>query len=105
MLNLLTNYNSIINMIFQHIMVVLPHLVSVHTMVSKPKVENSPPQSLTISLLILHKAGWCHSVFEFKTMCRLLLMWTPSLTCLDRQSMNLPVTVAENTTIYLLFNY
>ena len=46
-------------MIFQHIMVVLPHLVSVHTQVAKPKVENSPPQSLKISLPIFHKAGWC----------------------------------------------
>ena len=48
-------------------MVVLPHLVLVHIQIAKPKVENSPPQSLTISLLILHKAGWCQSDLEFKT--------------------------------------
>ena len=73
-----------------------PWWISVQIHIAKPIVENSPPQSITVSLLILQKAGWCHSDFEFNTMCWLLLMWMPLLTCLDRQSLNLPVTVAES---------
>ena len=52
--------------------------------------------SLIISFWTLQSCGWCHSLLEFKTVLSLLLMYTPSLTCLERQSLNTPVVLALN---------
>ena len=46
------------------------------------------------SLCICHNAGWCHSVLLFNTGILHLLIKTASLTCLVRQSLELPVTLA-----------
>ena len=53
-----------------------------------------PSHSLDNSLLTFQSAGWCHSALLFKTSCPHLLMCTPSDTCLDRQSLKLPMTSA-----------
>ena len=44
------------------------------------------PHSLIISLITLYIGGWNHSVLLLSKGCVLLLMPTPSLTCLDIQS-------------------
>ena len=51
-------------------------------------------QPLKISFWILYNAGWCHSVLLFMIGTGHLLIRTASLTCLVRQSLDLPVTLA-----------
>ena len=49
-----------------------------------------------ISFWTLKSGGWCHSVLLFITGTEHLLICTASLTCLVRQSLLLPVTLAVN---------
>ena len=51
-------------------------------------------QPLYISLWILNRAGWCHSVLLFIMGTLHLLISTASLTCLVKQSLAVPVTLA-----------
>ena len=57
---------------------------------SHPMSNSLAPQSLVNSFLTLHKGGWCHSDLEFSTSFLHLLMYTPSATCLDKQSLKAP---------------
>ena len=50
------------------------------------------------SELILHRAGWCHSLFVFITACSHLLISTPSSSCLLRQSLHVAITSAFYST-------
>ena len=56
------------------------------------------PHSLIISFITLNIGGWNHSVLLLSKGCVLLLMLTPSLICLDIQSLLVCVTLAPNFT-------
>ena len=58
-----------------------------------------PPLKFLAASLSLHSAGWCHFFYDFelRTVSGLLLIWTPSLTCLVRQCLKDAVTLAEQS--------
>ena len=77
----------------QHI--VLRLIITSYSVFATPILCHTPTTQLLFnSLWICHNAGWCHSVLLFSTGILHLLIKTASLTCLERQSLELPVTLA-----------